>query len=599
MATTFKDRANKYSAKRKSSLRRQQEPTRFNFGLEEMNGFCSYILSENISIHHNSLKSLRDLLCNYIDESIFANDQECIIRYRLAKQLLDSKLDKGIDSRAFLVRDVQGIIGNRFDGLDMNQFRELSNEEVEWIERLIADCCSKAYINNHIFEIYDATSNYITSINNPLVTNDNINTISTAVENCHQAMRTYAYTDNLDNTLDMNNCDGVVSDIYKDQSRPVYRLKTGMQGLNGILGGGVENGRVYCFFGLPGEGKTVTLMNLAYQIKMFNKDYVCKDKTKIPCVVFLSMENTIKQIMNMIFNIGCTPRPMTDFPQSQVQQMLKSLLGVSEDNPINIVFRYKPINSVDTSYLYKLYDELEDSGYEPICFIMDYIKRIRPVDYMKDMRIDLGNVINDFKNFAAAKDVPVLTASQFNREGVRMVDESRNSSRHDIVNKVGRAMIGESGLIDENLDFSIFIAKEWIDDNIWMGFKLAKHRDRIFTNVTTFYQPFHEDNAIKYQTDVGLAKPLYKETLVKSELEIREAFGETIKMNARKDIMPIQELLEKESRNLTPEEIEEKILGGKVYTNKPKEAACNPLPIGFHRVIWNNNIGMQRIAFTA
>ena len=600
MATTFKDRANKYSAKRKSSLRRQQEPTRFNFGLEEMNGFCSYILSENISIHHNSLKSLRDLLCNYIDESIFSNDQECIIRYRLAQQLLDSKLDKGIDNRAFLVRDVQGIIGNRFNGLDMNQFRELSNEEVEWIERLIADCCSKAYINNHIFEIYDATSNYITSINNPLVTNDNINNISTAVENYHQAMRMYAYTDNLDNTLDMNNCDGVVSDIYKDQSRPVYRLKTGMQGLNGILGGGVENGRVYCFFGLPGEGKTVTLMNLAYQIKMFNKDYVCKDKTKIPCVVFLSMENTINQIMNMIFNIGCTPRPMTDFPQAQVQQMLKSLLGVSEDNPINIVFRYKPINSVNTSYLYELYDELEDSGYEPICFIMDYIKRIRPVDYMKDMRIDLGNVINDFKNFAAAKDVPVLTASQFNREGVRMVDESRNSSRHDIVNKVGRAMIGESGLIDENLDFSIFIAKEWIDDNVWMGFKLAKHRDRIFTNVTTFYQPFHEDNAIKYQTDVGLAKPLYKETLVKSELEIREAFGETIKMNARKDIMPIQELLEKESRDLTPEEIEEKILGGKVYTNKPKEeAACKPLPIGFHRVVWNNNIGMQRIVFTA
>lgn len=600
MATTFKDRANKYSSKRKSSLKRQNEPTKFNFGIEEMNGFCSYILSENISIHHNSLKSLRELLCNYIDESIFVNDQECIVRYRLAQQLLEAKLDKGIDNRAFLVRDVQGIIGNRFDGLDMNQFRELSNEEVEWIERLISDCCSKAYINNHIFEIYDATSNYITSINNPLVTNDNISNISTAVESYHQAMRKYAYNDNLDNTLDMNNCDSIISDIYKDQSRPVYRLKTGMQGLNGILGGGVENGRVYCFFGLPGEGKTVTLMNLAYQIKMFNKDYVCKDKTKIPCVVFLSMENTINQIMNMIFNIGCTPRPMTDFPQIQVQQMLNNLLGVNEDNPINIVFRYKPINSVNTSYMYELYDELEDSGYEPICFIMDYIKRIRPVDYMKDMRLDLGNVINDFKNFAAEKDVPVLTASQFNREGVRMVDESRNSSRHDIVSKIGRAMIGESGLIDENLDFSIFIAKEWIDDTVWMGFKLAKHRDRIFTNVTQFYQPFHEDNAIKYQTDVGLAKPLYKETLVKSELEIREAFGETIKMNARKDIMPIQELLEKESRDLTPEEIEEKILGGKVYTNKNKEeAAYKSLPIGFHRVIWNNNTGMQRIVYSA
>ena len=600
MATTFKDRANKYSSKRKNSLKRQQEPTRFNFGLEEMNGFCSYILSENTSIHHNSLNALRDLLYNYIDESIFVNDQECIIRYRLAQQLLNSKLDKGINNRAFLVRDVQGIIGNRFDGLDMNQFNELSNEDVEWIERLISDCCSKAYINNHIFEIYDATSNYITSINNPIVTNDNINAISSAVENYHQTMRKYAYNDNLDNTLDMKQCDDVLSDIYQDMARPVYRLKTGMQGLNAILGGGIEGERVYCFFGLPGEGKTITLMNIAYQIKKFNKDYVCKDKTKIPCVVFLSMENTIKQCMNTIFNIGCSPRPMTDFPQAQAKQMLNSLLGVGEGDPINIVFRFKPIFSVNTSYLYDLYDELEDSGYEPICFIMDYIKRIRPVDYMKDMRIDLGNVINDFKNFANEKHIPVITASQFNREGVRMVDESRSSARHDIVNKVGRAMIGESGLIDENLDFSIFLAKEWIEDMCWMGFKLAKHRDRIFTNVTTFYQPFCEDNAIKYQTDVGLSKPLYKETLVKSENEIREAFGETIKMNVRKDIKPIQELLERDAKDLTPEEIENKLLGGTVYgskNEKHEEVGFKALPIGFHKIAWSGNIGMQKVTY--
>ena len=41
-------------------------------------------------------------------------------------------------------------------------------------------------------------------------------------------------------------------------------------------------------------------------------------------------------------------------------------------------------------------------------------------------------------------------------------------------------------------------------------------------------------------------------------------------------------------------------IGAGFLLNKPKEeAACKPLPIGFHRVVWNNNIGMQRIAFTA
>jgi hypothetical protein len=160
-------------------------------------------------------------------------------------------------------------------------------------------------------------------------------------------------------------------------------------------------------------------------------------------------------------------------------------------------------------------------------------------------------------------------------------------------------MIGESGLIDENLDFSIFLAKEWIEDQVWMGFKVAKHRDRIFTKVTTFYQPFCEDNATKYQTDVGLAKPVYRETLVKSDAEIREAFGETIKVNARKDILPIQEILENNARNLTPDEIEEKILGGKVYDSKPQReaVACKPLPIGFHRITWTKTKGLQKVVY--
>ena len=40
-----------------------------------------------------------------------------------------------------------------------------------------------------------------------------------------------------------------------------------------MLGGGFEKGRVYSFFGLPGEGKTVTLENLMYQIWKYNKGF--------------------------------------------------------------------------------------------------------------------------------------------------------------------------------------------------------------------------------------------------------------------------------------------------------------------------------------
>lgn len=44
-----------------------------------------------------------------------------------------------------------------------------------------------------------------------------------------------------------------------------------MVGLNYLLGGGFENARVYGFFGLQGEGKSLTLLNLALQLKKYNK----------------------------------------------------------------------------------------------------------------------------------------------------------------------------------------------------------------------------------------------------------------------------------------------------------------------------------------
>ena len=174
--------------------------------------------------------------------------------------------------------------------------------------------------------------------------------------------------------------------------------------------------------------------------------------------------------------------------------------------------------------------------------IQDYIKRIRPEDYAGDMRLDLGNVINDFHNYAVFYDIPVLTASQFNREGVRIVDESRSNNRHDLVTKLGRAMIGESGLIEENLDCSIFLTREVMPDGQeWMGFKLAKHRYNIFTNGLTFYQPFHPECAISYIEDEGCAEPVYRTKLVRDEAAFKKAFGETITLAPGGEIQEIME----------------------------------------------------------
>ena len=45
------------------------------------------------------------------------------------------------------------------------------------------------------------------------------------------------------------------------------KLKTGIQAINRSLNGGFENDRCYIYLGLPGEGKSSTLLNLTLQIK--------------------------------------------------------------------------------------------------------------------------------------------------------------------------------------------------------------------------------------------------------------------------------------------------------------------------------------------
>nr|DAN42702.1 MAG TPA: DNA polymerase B Like Replicative Helicase [Caudoviricetes sp.] len=560
---TFKDRRKKYSRKSKQDSTK----IRFNFDLTIMDLFCAYVLSENMNIHRNSLMILRDVF-KALDETIFENNPACILRYRFCQDVLETKLIKNITSRDLVIRDVMGMIGDKYADLSPQSFREVTNDDVVWVEKTISSCSNLLFINNSVAEMGNLCNEFIAT--DYIHKEEVAKSIESKVAEMQSKFRRNSVdSDDQKNTINLMTAKNSMIELYDNVTRPRYKLRTGMHGLNGILAGGFEGGRVYSLFGLPSDGKTITLLNIAYQIKKYNKDYICKDKTKIPCVVVLTMENTAQEALNTLFNIACDNRPLDQIPKEEALGLLDRELGVHADDPINIIVRYKPINSVDTSYLYKLTEDLADEGYEVICMIQDYIKRIRPEDYTRDMRIDLGNVINDFRNYAIFYGVPVLTASQFNRDAVRTIDESRNSNRHDLVTRVGRAMIGESGLIDENLDGSIFITREEMPDGQnYMGFRLTKKRYRIFTNVTTFYQPFHMENRIKYVEDVGCTEPAYRTKLIRDEKLFKEAFGETIKLEPKGEIKEIiDDMVEFANPNITPsrrENLENSILGGNV-----------------------------------
>ena len=171
-----------------------------------------------------------------------------------------------------------------------------------------------------------------------------------------------------------------------------------------------------------------------------------------------------------------------------------------------------PSGGVDTNYMYELVEELEDEGYETIAFIQDHLKKIRSAMYKNvDLRIELGEVINEFKAFAIAKDIPVITCSHLNREACAKMEMAAQSSKADITRMLGKSNIGESMLILDNIDFGFMINVEY-DANGNKYLCVWTQKKRGYTPFDYVVLPF-ERNGIKLAEDFYLDTPLFKDTV--------------------------------------------------------------------------------------
>ena len=54
-------------------------------------------------------------------------------------------------------------------------------------------------------------------------------------------------------SLEEGTFENSIRDTYNAVCNPSRKLLMGNQALNELFGGGLEEGRVYCLFGLPGE----------------------------------------------------------------------------------------------------------------------------------------------------------------------------------------------------------------------------------------------------------------------------------------------------------------------------------------------------------
>lgn len=508
---------NKYGNKGHSVIKTDKRIP-INYDIKVLDLMCAYTASENAYIKKSGLINLRNLV-HLLDMDLYINDPEKMKRLNFIKKGLEGRLSAGLKSTTTIVQYANGSI---IDTSTYDPSLLLSTEELDWLDQNVSESLKYVYLYDDADRLYDLLTRFKSgdfkdraSIVAQL--EEEISSMMTAfrrvkVESSSQAMF----------SLRDDRFDPVISDIYERAINPNRKLFTGMQGMNMMTNGGFEARRVYGFFGITGVGKSFTLLNIAYQIKKYNKYYKAKDPTKIPVIVILTMENDVDETVKRLYSIatGSGPDEFKSLPLEEVKRRLKEdgELYLTDDSPIDIVIKYQPSGTVDTSYMYSLTEELEDDGYEVVAFIQDHLKKIRSANYKNvDLRVELGEVINEFKAFAVIKDIPVITCSHLNRDACAKLEAASQSSKADLTRMLGKANIGESMLILDNIDFAFLINTEYDNaGNKYLCIADVKHRD--YVPLEYMAQPF--ESGIKLQEDFYAEAPVFRETL-KSVQEAR------------------------------------------------------------------------------
>lgn len=387
-----------------------------------------------------------------------------------------------------------------------------------------------------------------------------------------------------DTTLDttQSNFKAHIKSALEELRASSNRIDTGIQFLNKMMNGGAENKRVYTFAAPPSGGKSLLALNLALQIKKYNAGpkMVQKDGS-IPIVLFITHENTITETIERLYGITVSSNPIYNSEESN-DEIIEKISKVIEYDPevegdIGIRLHYMPSYQSTVNDILQYIEDLEDKGYKVVTLIHDYIKKIRPNVSRNEQRLDLAQVVDDFKSVALLKNIPIILLTQVSKVGFSGMEEALKRNNPDALKDSSRTIIGESWGIVENSDWvTIVLRVPIIAAGKIIGYQMSFLNTKARNgnqNTHFFFQPFDEKLPLKLLTDVGEKQPLGKESLLVTFAEIEEVANQSITSEKNRLAVDIKDgkvkVLENDELIQKLALAEQSITGGE---NLPKEA---------------------------
>ena len=498
--------------------RRKLIETQFIFDINQLENLIAFSLVDNDLITAKSYKKLYDLAMG-IDKSIYKDDRELYARVLLLRKVIRAKFEKKIyDAEEILslycssgdfvddFNDIIDIINERWSGEE-----GITDDEIYAIDEFITDILNYSYIFKYQDKLDDLSlrlkSNDFDSIHDVCESYQNIIDKLYVSYKQNQELNEDQVNDFSSNDDSM---DHAVEKAHQKLNSPSNKLKTSVKMKNKMLNGGFECGRCHLIIGLQGGGKSLELLTCALDIKHYNQNLKLEGNKK-PSILFVTQENSIRETIERVW--GYYMGDNNDFKNFTTKEAIKELKKHGFNEGINIDFKYRKSKSIDTADIDSMISDIERNGNtKVICVVQDYIKRIRSTANYPNAYEELGEVVDEFCSIAKSRDIVVISAMQFNRSAMTIIEEGLKKQKSDVLKSVGSSSISESIKVVDNADviYSVYRKPHPETGNIMVSYKRLKYRGKIKINddVEYFSHPTEDNNTVKLAPDLNLTVSL-------------------------------------------------------------------------------------------
>ena len=188
----------------------------------------------------------------------------------------------------------------------------------------------------------------------------------------------------------------------------VRHLDPGFPSFRKMFPKGLETQRLYVVGGSTGRGKSVLLHNMAYNlVKNGNNVYHFTLEN--------SLEETINRYLSMVSQVN-----LSELEENRefVKGKMKDFMNKANAELIIKEYPAGLLTKSDISEYVK--NKLSENNIMPDVIIIDYLDLMNTFERYKEVRFKLTQIANDLKQLAQTFNCVVLTATQLNRESVRM-----------------------------------------------------------------------------------------------------------------------------------------------------------------------------------